>query len=89
MLPESQLIVTGLCITHLRLHLQLHSMAVVSGHWEKLLDFISILGNAIQDLHWIRGCNLDGCFGAFHCFHSRQTTIIPYISKSKALLTSD
>lgn len=71
MLPKSQLIVPGLCITHLHLRLQLHSMAIISTRWEKLLDFIRNFGNAVQELHSVSGYSLDGRFRACYRFHSR------------------
>lgn len=89
MLHKSQLTVSGLCITHLHLGLQLHSMAIISTHWEKLLGFTSVLGNAIHELHFVRGYNLDGRFRACYRFHGRQTSIMSCVSKSKALFASD
>ena len=78
----------GLCITPLRLPLQLYSMAIISAQWEKLFYFI-IPGDAIQELHTVRGYSLDGRLRACHCFHGRQTSIMSRISKGKALFASD
>ena len=64
-------------------------MAIISVQRDKLLDFTSIPGNDIQELHTVRGYSLDGRLRACHCFHGRQTSIMSRISKGKTLFASD
>lgn len=45
--PGPWLILTGLYFNDMRLPLQLNNMAIIPTRREKLLDFTSILGNAI------------------------------------------